>query len=95
MLKRAAERAAINAPLQGAQSDIIKLAMIKIHNWLASEAPDASMIMQVHDELVFEIPDAKVSEYSLHISNIMSNVAQLSLNLSVGVGVGNNWDEAH
>jgi DNA polymerase-1 len=95
MLKRAAERAAINAPLQGAQSDIIKLAMIKIHAWLQTEARDAFMIMQVHDELVFEVPENKVTEYSAKIMHIMAHAVELSVNLSVGVGVGNNWDEAH
>lgn len=95
MLKRAAERAAINAPLQGAQSDIIKRAMINVHHWLQTEARDAFMIMQVHDELIFEVPDAKVEAYSQKISTIMQQAAELSLNLDVGVGVGNNWDEAH
>jgi len=95
MLKRAAERAAINAPLQGAQSDIIKLAMLKIHAWLKSDAADAYMVMQVHDELVFEIPEHKVTEYSSMISHIMTHTAELKVNLSVGIGVGNNWDEAH
>lgn len=95
MLRRAAERAAINAPLQGAQSDIIKKAMIAIFNWLQSEARDAHMIMQVHDELVFEIPDAKVAVYAEQIRSFMSNAAHLDVALDVGVGVGNNWDEAH
>lgn len=95
MLKRAAERAAINAPLQGAQSDIIKKAMITIFDWLQTEAQDAHMIMQVHDELVFEIPDAKVELYSEKIKHFMSNAARLHVALDVGVGVGNNWDEAH
>jgi DNA polymerase-1 len=95
MLRRAAERAAINAPLQGAQSDIIKKAMIAIFNWLETEAPDAHMIMQVHDELVFEIPEAKVPEYSEKIRRFMSNAAHLHVFLDVGIGVGNNWDEAH
>lgn len=95
MLRRAAERAAINAPLQGAQSDIIKKAMITIFNWLQTEAQDACMIMQVHDELVFEIPDAKVAAYSEKIRQFMSNAVQLHVALDVGVGIGNNWDEAH
>lgn len=95
MLKRAAERAAINAPMQGAQADIIKRAMIQIHDWLQTDATDAHMIMQVHDELVFEIPDQKVAEYSLRIAQIMTNAAKLSVALEVGVDVGDNWDEAH
>jgi DNA polymerase-1 len=95
MLRKAAERAAINAPLQGAQSDIIKLAMIKVHDWLQKEATDAAMIMQVHDELVFEIPETKVAEYSKRIVDIMMHTTELSINLEVGIGIGNNWDEAH
>lgn len=95
MLRKAAERAAINAPLQGAQSDIIKIAMIRIHDWIKNFAPDMYMIMQVHDELVFEIPAAKVAEYSKHLVQIMTSAASLDVNLDVGLGVGNNWDEAH
>lgn len=95
MLKRAAERAAINAPLQGAQADIIKLAMIKIFAWLEQEAIDAHMVMQVHDELVFEIPENKVATYSSKILEFMSNVIQLRVSLEVGIGVGDNWDLAH
>lgn len=95
MLRKAAERAAINAPLQGAQSDIIKLAMIRIFAWLEKDATDAKMIMQVHDELVFEVPEHKVKEYSEHIKHLMSSAAELRVALDVGVNVGNNWDEAH
>lgn len=95
MLRRAAERAAINAPMQGAQADIIKRAMINIHAWMQAEATDAYMIMQVHDELVFEVPENKVSEYSRHIVALMSNAANLSVELIVGLGAGDNWDEAH
>lgn len=95
MLRKAAERAAINAPLQGAQSDIIKRAMVKIFAWLQKEALDAHMIMQVHDELVFEVPEDKVAKYSDHIRNLMSNAAQLRVALEVGINVGDNWDAAH
>ena len=94
-LRRAAERAAINAPMQGAQADIIKTAMIQIFAWLQQEATDAHMIMQVHDELVFEIPEAKVTQYAEKIAHLMRNAAQLSVTLEVGVGFGHNWDEAH
>lgn len=94
-LRKAAERAAINAPMQGAQSDIIKHAMIKIYAWIQEHAKDAHMIMQVHDELVFEIPESKVKEYSEHIVHLMENAAQLVVKLEVGVGVGDNWDQAH
>lgn len=95
MLRKAAERAAINAPLQGAQSDIIKLAMIGVDKWLQSEATDAAMVMQVHDELVFEVPESKAEAYGKHITHIMMHAADLSVQLDVGVGIGNNWDEAH
>ena len=81
--------------MQGAQADIIKIAMIRILEWLQTEATDAHMIMQVHDELVFEIPDAKVEIYSKHIAELMREAAQLSVTLDVGIGVGDNWDEAH
>lgn len=94
-LRRAAERAAINAPLQGAQADIIKLAMIRIHHWIQDYASDMHMIMQVHDELVFEIPTDKVGVYSEQILKIMTNAADLLVNLEVGLGIGDNWDEAH
>ncbi len=95
MLRRAAERAAINAPLQGAQADIIKKAMINIFAWLKSEAADAHMIMQVHDELVFEVPEQKVPAYSKQIAYLMDNAAQLHVKLDVGLGVGDNWEQAH
>lgn len=94
MLRKAAERAAINAPMQGAQSDIIKRAMIEIYSWMQT-VNNVHMIMQVHDELVFEIPENKVEEYSIHIANLMTNAANLNVPLEVGIGVGNNWDEAH
>lgn len=94
-LRRAAERAAINAPLQGAQADIIKIAMIRLHKWIQEQASDMHMIMQVHDELVFEIPEDKVSGYSEQILNIMANAADLSVKLEVGLGVGDNWEQAH
>ncbi len=94
-LRRAAERAAINAPLQGAQADIIKIAMIRIHQWIEQQAPDMHMIMQVHDELVFEVPVDKVSAYSEQVLNIMSAAAELSVKLEVGLGVGDNWEQAH
>lgn len=95
MLRKAAERAAINAPLQGAQSDIIKRAMINVHSWLQTSAPDAYMIMQVHDELVFEVPEDKIASYASTIATIMADAAQLRVHLDVGVDIGDNWDEAH
>ena len=90
-----AERTAINAPMQGTAADIIKRAMIKTDQWLLEDRPDAKMIMQVHDELVFEAAEDQVDHYSAIIRNIMSSAADLNVPLIVDIGVGNNWDEAH
>lgn len=95
MRKKAAERAAINAPLQGSAADIIKLAMIHVSEWIQKSSLDVSMIMQVHDELVFEIKKEHVDEAKIHIKNIMRSAVSLSVPLEVSIGVGNNWDEAH
>ncbi|MFZ2727109.1 MAG: DNA polymerase I [Methylococcaceae bacterium] len=94
-IRQYAERTAINAPMQGTAADIIKRAMIEVDKWLIASNADAKLIMQVHDELVFEIADDKIIEYSDSIKTIMSNAAQLIVPLIVDVGVGNNWDEAH
>lgn len=94
--KRGAERAAINAPMQGTAADIIKTAMIKMSEWIKTQPNDnIRMLMQVHDELVFEVKEELVSEYSKSIKSIMENCYQLSVPLKVDVGIGNNWDEAH
>jgi DNA polymerase-1 len=93
--QKGAERAAINAPLQGTAADLIKLAMINIQAWLTAAEIPARMIMQVHDELVFEIEETKVEEISVHIKNMMENVITFSVPLIVSIGAGNNWDEAH
>ena len=90
-----AERTAINAPMQGTAADIIKRAMIKTDQWLLEDKPDAKMIMQVHDELVFEAAEDQVDHYSAIIRNMMSSAADLNVPLIVDIGVGNNWDEAH
>ncbi|GAW86055.1 DNA polymerase I [Bathymodiolus platifrons methanotrophic gill symbiont] len=90
-----AERTAINAPMQGSAADIIKLAMIATDVWLQEEQADAKMIMQVHDELVFEIAESKVEEYSAMIRKLMTEAAKLDVPLLVDIGVGINWDEAH
>lgn len=92
--QRAAERAAINAPLQGSAADIIKLAMISIQDWLDQNHLPAKMIMQVHDELVFEVPEDKLESISKKIRTLMCNVAQLSVPLQVSIGSGPNWDAA-
>lgn len=93
--KRAAERVAINAPMQGSAADIIKRAMILIDEWLIKENIDARMIMQVHDELVFEVKEDQVEKISKEIKQFMESAALLQVPLIVDVGVGDNWDEAH
>lgn len=90
-----AERTAINAPMQGTAADIIKRAMIALDQSLEKEFPDVRMIMQVHDELVFEVPEAQLEAVSEHIRIQMEQAAELKVPLVVDVGVGENWDEAH
>jgi len=91
----AAERAAINAPLQGSAADIIKRAMIGVDKALGQKHPDVKTIMQVHDELVFEVPEDKVPEVSQVITDEMEKAAKLKVPLKVDLGVGDNWQEAH
>lgn len=93
--RAAAERTAINAPMQGTAADIIKKAMVRVDNWLADSDLDAKVILQVHDELVLEVREDLVAEVSEKIREHMSAAAQLDVPLLVEVGVGNNWDEAH
>jgi DNA polymerase-1 len=90
-----AERQAINAPLQGSNADIIKKAMLKIHNFLQSTQSKARLVLQVHDELLFEIPNDKVDTLIPQLKEMMENIVTLSIPLVVDAGVGNNWDEAH
>ncbi len=93
--RQAAERAAINAPMQGTAADLIKLAMLAVDRWIAQSGLDVRMIMQVHDELVFEIRADTVDTARDTIRRSMSEVVTLSVPLVVDVGVGGNWDEAH
>lgn len=94
--RKAAERAAINAPMQGTAADIIKRAMIAVDAWLEQQSDDAvRMIMQVHDELVFEVKAEAVEEASQKIQALMEGSVKLDVPLLVEVGVGDNWDEAH
>lgn len=93
--RRAAERAAINAPMQGSNADIIKLAMIAMNKAFHQQNPKIRMIMQVHDELIFEVKKDFVAQALEQIKEIMENVYSLSVPLKVDIGVGNNWDEAH
>ena len=90
-----AERSAINAPMQGTAADIIKQAMIAVSHWLASANLDARMIMQVHDELVFEVAKNDVDTLQAKIIDLMSGAASLDVPLKVDAGLGSNWDEAH
>jgi len=93
--RQGAERTAINAPMQGTAADIIKMAMVAVDNYLRTEQLDARIIMQVHDELVFEIEASLVDELIPQICTLMSGVLALDVPLLVEAGVGNNWDEAH
>ena len=95
MRAQAAERTAINAPMQGTAADIIKRAMLSVDGWLQNEGPDAMMIMQVHDELVFEVASGEVAAVSEKVCQLMSDAAELAVPLLVEAGTGDNWDEAH
>ncbi len=93
--QQAAERAAINAPMQGTAADIIKRAMIAVDEWCADRARGARLIMQVHDELVLEVEDARLEEVSAAVREHMMSAANLRVPLKVDVGSGANWDQAH
>jgi DNA polymerase I len=90
-----AERAAINAPMQGTAADLIKLAMIAVDKWLTEEKLHSKLIMQVHDELVLEVPDAELDLVKQQLPLLMQSVATLDVPLLAEVGVGNNWESAH
>ncbi|MEL7184929.1 MAG: DNA polymerase I [Pseudomonadota bacterium] len=90
-----AERSAINAPMQGTAADIIKKAMIRVNAWLHDKKPGARMIMQVHDELVFEVRSDEIDDVTSKVVELMSSAAELSVALKVEAGTGQNWDEAH
>jgi DNA polymerase-1 len=95
MQQQHALRTAINAPMQGSSADIIKQAMLDIQAWINRENNDVKMIMQVHDELVFEMQTNKAKEYGENIRSMMSDAAKLSVPLVVDVGIGDSWQEAH
>jgi DNA polymerase-1 len=95
MRRQYAERTAINAPMQGSAADIIKRAMIDIHNWLCGADTGIRMIMQVHDELVFEVPKDQLDMAKTTIEQFMMNAADLKVPLEVGLGTGDNWEQAH
>jgi DNA polymerase-1 len=94
-VRQYAERTAINAPMQGTAADIIKRAMIRVQRWLNEEQADCRMIMQVHDELVFEVASGEVETSRDRIAEIMTGAAELSVKLEVDAGIGSNWNEAH
>jgi DNA polymerase-1 len=93
--QQAAERAAINAPMQGTAADIIKRAMIAVDVWCMSAKRGARLIMQVHDELVLEVETARIAEVTDAVRQHMMAAASLRVPLKVDAGTGSNWDEAH
>jgi DNA polymerase-1 len=93
--RQAAERAAINAPMQGTAADLIKLAMVSVQDWLDRERLQTKLIMQVHDELVLEVPEQELEAVKEGVRARMQGVARLDVALVVDVGVGDNWDQAH
>ena len=95
MSRQAAERTAINAPMQGSAADIIKRAMINVDAWLNASDLNARMTMQVHDELIFEVEEGQVDELISGVKSVMESAAELSVPLIVDVGIGSNWDQAH
>jgi DNA polymerase-1 len=90
-----AERNAINAPIQGSAADLIKLAMINLHDWMKGEKLQSKMVLQVHDELVFDTHRSEIDLLKEKVPQFMSGAMVLKAPLEVGVGVGENWFEAH
>jgi len=95
MMRQGAERAAINAPMQGSAADLIKLAMIEVASWLHREQLQSRLLMQVHDELVLEVPRHEIERIQQALPELMTNVMPLHVPLEVEVGVGNTWGQAH
>ena len=93
--RQGAERQAINAPMQGTAADLIKLAMIAVQGWIERERLATKLIMQVHDELVLEVPEAELARVKAEVERLMMGVAKLDVPLVVEAGVGENWEEAH
>jgi DNA polymerase-1 len=94
-MQQYAERSAINAPMQGSAADIIKRAMLAVNGWCQTQRPPVSLVMQVHDELVFEVREDFLPQAIAAIREHMSGAAQLRVPLKVEIGQGLNWDEAH
>ena len=93
-LRQAAYRVAVNATVQGSAAELIKLAMLSVQRWIESEALDILMLMQVHDELIFELPAERASEYGQHLKVLMENVYELRVPLVASVGCGATWEAA-
>ena len=93
--RQGAERAAINAPMQGTAADLVKRAMLAVQDWLDTQALASRMILQVHDELVLEVPEAELAQVRSELPRLMGDVAALSVPLLVEVGDGPDWDAAH
>jgi len=93
--RQGAERAAINAPMQGTAADLIKLAMIAVQGWIEQSKLQTRLIMQVHDELVLEVPQSELEIVKAKVPELMAGVAKLEVPLVADPGVGDNWDEAH
>ena len=94
-LRGFAERNAINTPIQGSAADIIKLSMISINSWIKENNFQSKMIMQVHDELVFDVVNAELEEFQFGIKKIMENAIKIKVPLTVDVGTGKTWLQAH
>jgi DNA polymerase-1 len=93
--RQGSERAAINAPMQGTAADLIKLAMIAVQGWISKAGMTSRLIMQVHDELVLEVPDSEIESVKRELPKLMNSVAKLGVPLAVDVGAGPNWEKAH
>jgi DNA polymerase-1 len=95
MRRQASERAAINAPVQGTAADIMKIAMIKMHQLIKETNVEAKLILQVHDELILDTPKKEIDEVIGLVTESMMGAASLDVPLEIDVGVGDNWDQAH
>jgi DNA polymerase-1 len=93
--RQGAERQAINAPMQGTAADLIKLAMVAVQGWIEQEKLETKLVMQVHDELVLEVPEGELELVKPSVEKLMTGVAKLDVPLVVDAGVGSNWEEAH
>jgi DNA polymerase-1 len=93
--RQGSERAAINAPMQGTAADLIKLAMIAVQRWISTTRRRSRLVMQVHDELVLEVPEAEIDVVNDELPRLMNSVASLDVPLAIDLGIGPNWDKAH